>query len=82
MLDGPRLTASTLRENVYRVLDQVLDTGVAVEIERRGRRLRIVPAGKARRPGPGRLARLRARRYLLCEADALVHIDWSRAWRP
>lgn len=36
------LTASKLRENIYRVLDQVLETGEPVEIERNGRRLRIV----------------------------------------
>ena len=82
MIDRPRLTASKLRENMYRVLDQVLDTGTAVEIERRGRRLRIVPAAGPRAPAPDRLARLKPRRYLRCEPDALVHIDWSRAWRP
>jgi hypothetical protein len=31
------VTASKLRENIYRILDQVLETGVPVEIERRGR---------------------------------------------
>ena len=29
------VTASKLRENIYRILDQVLETGVPVEIERR-----------------------------------------------
>jgi hypothetical protein len=37
------LTASKLRENIYRILDQVLETGVPVEIERRGKILKIVP---------------------------------------
>jgi hypothetical protein len=36
-------TASRLRENVYRILDEVLETGVPVEIERRGKILRIGP---------------------------------------
>ena len=36
------LTASKLREDIYRVLDHVLATGEPVEIERNGRRLRIV----------------------------------------
>jgi hypothetical protein len=49
------ITASQLRQNVYRVLDQVLETGEPAEIERRGRRLRIVSAD----PGTklGRLVR-------------------------
>ena len=38
------ITASRLRDNVYRILDEVLDTRRPVEIERRGQRLRIVPA--------------------------------------
>ena len=82
MADPARLTASKLRQNVYRVLDQVLDTGVPVEIERHGRRLRIVPAGAGRARTTKRLTRLKARRYLRCAPETLVHIDWSREWRP
>ena len=33
------LTASKLRENIYRVLDQVLETGEPVEIERAERQV-------------------------------------------
>lgn len=76
-----RLTASNLRENVYCILDQVLDTGTPVEIERRGQRLRITPAECAVIRPQSRLARLKARRYLRCEPDALVHIDWSSEWQ-
>ena len=82
MADPTLLTASKLRENVYRVLDQVLETGVPVEIERHGRRLRIVPATAGRASAPGRLTRLKRRPYLRCAPEALVHIDWSREWRP
>ena len=81
MPDPTRLTASKLRANVYRVLDQVLETGVPVEIERHGRRLRIVPAeGKKFRPS--KLARLKRRHVLLVPPEAIVHIDWSKEWRP
>jgi len=84
MADPTTLTASKLRANVYRVLDQVLETGVPVEIERHGRRLRIVPASRGRVEGRTKLGRLqgKGRRYLRCEPEALVHIDWSREWRP
>ena len=37
------ISASELRQNVYRLLDHVLRTGSPLEIERVGRRLRIVP---------------------------------------
>lgn len=36
------LTASKLRANIYNVLDGVLETGIPVEIERNGRKLKII----------------------------------------
>jgi PHD/YefM family antitoxin component YafN of YafNO toxin-antitoxin module len=71
------ITPSKLRENLYRILDRVLDTGEPVEIERRGRRLRIVAEPKRRK-----LDSLKRRDYLNVEPDELVHIDWSGEWRP
>jgi prevent-host-death family protein len=72
------ITASRLRANVYKVLDEVLETGTPVEIERRGQRLRIVPAEPSRR-----LDRLRQRpRYLKVDPESIVHLDWSDQWRP
>ncbi len=71
------VTASKLRESIYRILDQVLETGVPVEIERRGKILRIVPAEPA-----SKLANLKRRKYLRSDPERLVHIDWSGEWRP
>jgi len=67
-----------LRRQIYKVLDQVLETGQAVEIERRGRRLKIVPVD---RPSP--MQRLAPMQDLI-EGDPaeLEHIDWSGEWRP
>jgi hypothetical protein len=36
------LTASKLRENIYNILDSIIETGIPVEIERNGQMLRIV----------------------------------------
>jgi antitoxin (DNA-binding transcriptional repressor) of toxin-antitoxin stability system len=72
-----RVTASKLRENVYRILDQVLETGVPVEIERRGRVLKLVPVER-----PSKLEGLPPRPYLSTEPEDLVHVDWSGEWRP
>jgi len=71
------LTASKLRANIYRLLDQVLESGVPLEVERRGHLLRIVPAEGSpldrlpRRPD-----------YLKGDPEELVHRDWSGEWRP
>lgn len=77
---GERLTASRLRQDIYRILDRVLETGVPVEIERGGRVLRIVPADDAIR---GRLDDLQPHPDAVsCDPEDLVHLDWSGEWRP
>lgn len=72
-----RLTASRLRQDIYRILDAVLESGVPVEIERRGKVLRIVPPADA-----SRLDSLRPRDYLNADPEDVVHVDWSDTWRP
>ena len=72
------LTASKLRENVYRVLDQVLETGEPVHIVRNGRRLRIVADEHT-----DRLARLVRRTDVVTgDSDDFVRLDWSHEWTP
>lgn len=72
------VTASQLRQNVYQLLDNVLETGVPLEIERKGRILEIVP-----RQRRSKLDNLKPRPdYLLSDPEELVHLDWSDQWRP
>ena len=72
-----RVTASRLRSDVYRILDQVIETGVPVEIERRGKVLRIVPPSDT-----SKTARLVRRDYVADDPEDLVHLDWSDQWQP
>lgn len=75
-----KITASKLRENIYRILDQVAATGVPVEIVRGEHRLKIVLADDA---APLKTARLRARpKVLVGDPETLVHLDWSKEWKP
>jgi antitoxin (DNA-binding transcriptional repressor) of toxin-antitoxin stability system len=72
------ITASELRQNVYRLLDEVLRTGTPLEIERGGRHLRIVPVD-----APAKLSRLEAHPgTVIGDPEDLVHLDWSGDWRP
>lgn len=72
------VTASQLRQDVYRLLDEALETGVPIEIERRGRRLRVVPVDSG-----SKLDRIKGNPNAIVGDPAdLVHIDWSRAWDP
>lgn len=72
------VNASKLRQDIYRLLDRVLETGEPLEIERRGKLLKIVPV-----TGPNRIEKLPRRpEYLLCDPEDVVHLDWSGEWRP
>lgn len=72
-----KVSASKLRENIYRILDEVAEHGVTVRVDRKGRTLRI-----EREAQTGKLSRLPRRRYLRVEPEELVHLDWSGEWRP
>ena len=63
-------------KEILRLLDKVIKTGVPVE--RKGRRLLIVPAEKHRE-----LGRLEEHPdFVVGNPDDLVHIDWSSEWKP
>ena len=70
-----KVTASQLRQNVYSILDETLETGVPVEIVRKGRVLRIVPDQK-----PSKLARLKKRVCIVGDLDSIVHMNWLKEW--
>lgn len=73
-----RVTASHLRANIYQLLDQAIETGQPIEVERRGKIVRIAPEAL-----PSKLARLPQReRYVRGDAGDFVHMDWSSEWKP
>jgi hypothetical protein len=72
------LSASKLRANVYRLLDEVLETGRPLEIERNGRTLVIAP--KQRESIWDRLPRRKG--FIVGDPDELIHVDWSSEWNP
>lgn len=72
-----KITATELRQNIYQLLDSILNTGVPLEIERNGKLLKIV----AESP-PSKLENLTAIPNLLnCSWDEIENIDWSKEWQ-
>ncbi len=61
---------TTLRKQLYQVVDSVLESGTPVELERKGRKLLIVPADRVK----SRLARLKRRRAIIGNPDDLVKL--------
>ena len=73
------ITASALRNDIYKILDEVLATGVPVEIERKGRTLRII----ADTQSASKLDRIVKRPGMINgNPEDLVEIDWSANWNP
>ena len=75
---GMAISASKLRANVYRLLDEVLETGQALEIERKGKTVVIAPKES------GSIWERLPRREgaIVGDPDELIHIDWSSEWNP
>lgn len=72
------ISASELRANIYRLLDEVLASDRPLEIERKGRTLVIAPRQRS-----SRLTGLTRRDdFIAGDPESLVSIDWSRDWRP
>lgn len=71
------ITPSQLRQNVYRLLDKTLATGRPLQVKRKGRLLQIVPVTKGKK-----LDRLIRRDTMKVPPEELVHMDWSRYWKP
>ena len=70
------ISITKLRNNIYQILDQVLKTGIPVELERKGQRLLILSAEKKKK-----LDNL-VQRFDVIEGDAedIVHLDWAGEW--
>jgi len=69
------ITASKLREDVYRILDEVIETGQPVEVLRKGTVLKIVPEKAV-----SKLARLKKRNVFVGNPEDIIGMDWSKEW--
>jgi hypothetical protein len=70
-----RVTPSKLRSDIYNILDRALETGVPIEVVRKGRILKIVPP-----PKTSKLSRLKKRGYVVGDSEDFVHMDWLKEW--
>ena len=67
------LTPTELRKNIYKVLDEVLATGIPVEICRKGKTLKIIATEDV-----DKLQNLRARpEFIVGDSDDLPDIHWD-----
>jgi len=73
-----KVTATELRKNIYKLLDEVLNSNIPLEVERKGKRLIITPADRG-----AKIERLQPHaECIIGDPEELVHMDWSEEWRP
>lgn len=67
------ITATELRGNIFNLLDEVLESGVPLEIEKNGRKLRITSIEKV-----DKLANLVHRpNFIKGDPEELVEMEWD-----
>lgn len=70
------VTATELRQQIYKLLDEVLESGEPLEVVRKGRRLRVIADEQA-----DPLTRIVPIPELISgDPDELVAMDWSGEW--
>ena len=69
------ITASALRNNIYRLLDDVVENGKPIIVNRKGHLLKIVPEQTG-----GKLAQLSKHDCIKGDPEDIIHMDWSGEW--
>jgi len=68
------ISVTELRGNIYKLLDEVLNTGIPIEINKGGKKLKIIPAEKV-----DKLQNLVSRPNVIKgNPDDLVDISWEK----
>ena len=67
---------SEFREDIYNLLDRVIETGIPLEIKRKGKVLKVTLDKKA-----SKLRNLKKRDVMLADPGYYVHLDWSKGWK-
>jgi prevent-host-death family protein len=70
------ISVTKLRANLYAIVDRVIETGVPVEIERKGETVRLESAKRK-----SKLQKLAKNPdTIVGDPEDIVHMDWSADW--
>ena len=70
------VAATKLRQNLYRILDEILDSGIPVKINRKGEILMIIPEKKK-----SKLERLTEHKTIVGDPDSIIKISFDNEWK-
>jgi len=72
------VTPTDFRQNLFKLLDEIIQTGQTLEINRNGNIIQVIPPKKS-----SKLDRLVAHPdTVIGNSDEIVSIDWSGEWKP
>jgi hypothetical protein len=70
-------TLTDLRAHLYQRIDELIATGVPIEVNRKGHHLKIILEA-----APAKLKKLiRRENIIIGDPEDLVHMDWSQEWK-
>ena len=70
------VAATKLRQNLYRILDEILDSGIPVKINRKGEILMIIPEKKK-----GKLERLIEHKTIIGDPESIIKTSFDNEWK-
>lgn len=71
------ISLTQLRANLYKLVDQVIESGIPIEIERKGVTVQLVSVRKK-----SKLANLTKHPGTIKGSpEDIVHVDWSKEWK-
>ncbi|MBN2826062.1 MAG: type II toxin-antitoxin system Phd/YefM family antitoxin [Campylobacterales bacterium] len=72
------VTPTDFRQNLFKLLDEIIKTGKTLEINRNGEIIQVVPPQKR-----SKLDRLTAHPdAVVGNSDDFVRMDWNSEWKP
>lgn len=70
------LSLTELRNNLYKIVDQVIETGIPVEVTRNNHKIKIILSD-----GPSKLERLSVRQNVFNDdPESIVNCNWISEW--
>lgn len=71
------ITPTKLRENLFNILDEVIESGQVLDINRKGHILHIVPEKKI-----SKLDNIVAKNITKVSDEELINTKWEEEWKP
>ena len=70
------ISLTELRHDLYQKIDTLIDTGIPIELKRKGHLVKIIVVKQ-----PSKLARLPKRAdFIIDEPEGIIHHDWLKDW--